>query len=373
LLWAGLALLTGAVLAAACSIYDSSLLLPASDGGGDGSSDASPGLDSASTDGGAEASDPCNHMLPPERPDGGDGTDDIGLIFAFNSLDVGLGVPLDLDRTCTCPAPSSCIPPEGGAPVCDGTRGQDDSFTKVFTDVGFPKASFSTGALYNMLLILKNYNGGMNDDQVTASFVLSSGREGVRFPDAGPTDVAQDGTDEWTVDPDTLFGGTGQNLIDSNSKCDPGNCLGDKRDGNAFVRDGVLVVTLDSLPSPSPIEPGRVVFDLKSVVITARIVANSNGTHSLLDGGLTGRWPITPLFHNVFRLNGCMNSANYQAFHPLVCKYVDIASDPSLDNKGAACDSVSAALGFSAITAKGGHGYRIVSDAGCDYVNDTCP
>jgi hypothetical protein len=358
---------------AACAIYDSSLLLP-TPGQGDGSL-----LDGASQDGasaldaGPDSADPCNHMLPPERPDGGDGADDVAMTFAFNGVDVGLGVPLDLDRTCTCPGPSSCTQPSGSASACDGTRGQDDSFTQVFAEVGFPKASFASSNSENMLLIVKNYNGTANDPAVTVSFVLSSGLEGIRFPDAGPKQAAHDGTDEWTVDPDTLFGGIGQTLLDTKTKCDPATCIGDKRDSNAYVRDGVLVASFDGLPSPANMDPGRLVFDLNSVVITARIVPGDGGAAALVDGGLSGRWAITPLLHNLFRLAGCVDNANYQAFHGIICKHIDVASSPAQDNTGVACDAVSTALGFSAVAARGGHAYRNVPEAGCAFVSDTCP
>ncbi|MDF2697193.1 MAG: hypothetical protein K0S65_5576, partial [Labilithrix sp.] len=96
-------------------------------------------LTSGRLDAGADVKldvDVCVHASPPERSDGGDGASVGDLFFAVEDLrvdtgefDAGLPRPqsLDLDRTCSCLEPPSCLPPpDAGAPVCDGPDGRDN-------------------------------------------------------------------------------------------------------------------------------------------------------------------------------------------------------------------------------------------------------
>ena len=137
--FAGVGLLVAATAAttwSACSIYDASLLLPAPTST-DGASSVDTGLPSSDANGDAPSTPDggtCAHVSPPSRPSSsssaaGDG----GAIFALASLDFSevpdSGVPYgyDLDDTCTCPGPDSCVNSASTSPHCDELGGRDNS------------------------------------------------------------------------------------------------------------------------------------------------------------------------------------------------------------------------------------------------------
>src|SRR5690348_5335676 len=109
---------------ASCAIYDSSLLVDA--GGPDGDA-------AVPVDAGADV-DSCNHAEPPPRPAADDPSDggDVEFVVALRYVDFGLAADagvfgFDLDHTCTCPAPETCVPAAGAPQHCDDPFGRDNS------------------------------------------------------------------------------------------------------------------------------------------------------------------------------------------------------------------------------------------------------
>ncbi len=119
----------------------------------------------------------CVHALAPSRPTHGDdaGTD-IEFYDAIRRIDFGDGgapIGFDLDETCTCPGPDSCVASDAGT-RCDLAGGVDNAFsnfvqsfssaTNIFnaSDIDATLASGHSG----LLVRVKGYNGQANDTQV---------------------------------------------------------------------------------------------------------------------------------------------------------------------------------------------------------------
>src|SRR5438093_608899 len=96
-----------------------------SDAGGDATGDA--------------GEDPCALVGLPPRPATSSSPDDaLTIVFALGSIDFGFdaGVTgpygLNLDKTCTCPGPSTCTPPIDASVVCDVKQGIDNNGNLLF-------------------------------------------------------------------------------------------------------------------------------------------------------------------------------------------------------------------------------------------------
>ena len=205
--------LTAIALSAACASLvglSGGSATEASEGGVDG------GL-------GAETapSDPCAHAAPPPPPDTDDDpTGQISPVFMTvrefiitGGGDAGPARGFDLDGVCTCSkAPgtamggaASCVPPDGGAVVCDEDNGVDRQLSAI--SEGYPQVlrgvSPDVGGP-SLLLRITGYNGRANDKQVFVAIYPSVGirdKSGCGSPDAGgpPYAPTWTGCDKWTV------------------------------------------------------------------------------------------------------------------------------------------------------------------------------
>jgi hypothetical protein len=369
----------GAVAVAACSIYDASLLLPAAAV----VSDAGP-PDVAAAD--ADAGPRCPHATLPGKPTGEDGEQDLSLTLAFSEVSFGIGDAgpagtqgLDLDLTCSCPGAPSCIAPVGASPACDGPLGQDNALKPVFERfTAFNQDSLAgtfRAGRSSLLLFVSRYNGGLNDRLVSVGLAVSGGIEGARFPDAGPKDPAFDGSDLWTVDPDSVVGGNDALL--AGASCQDKPCVPVIADTAAYVSNGVLVARFGALPAAKRAFPGQLVFDLEHASIRAKITKVGN-TYQLTEGELTGRWPAERLLHNITGLENpfggsvCKGSAVYGQVKAAFCAAVDLAPDPASDNQGKACTALSTVVAFNGTQARAGRVARSVEEPKCPDEADTC-
>lgn len=343
----------GAVaVAAACAVYDASLLTP-SDGGADAG------------DGGGDVV-ACNAATYPSRPDGDEAGADVGeLYFALRSFTLTVGadggppVGWDIDRQCTCPGPPSCIPPSGGDKGCDDDAGRDNAGGKLLQTFTSFATSYDAQRLnqriqageFDLILRLRNYNGARNDTSVEASLFLSNGT--VAQSDGGPKVPAFDGNDVWTIDPRSLLGGVAPPYIPQPNSVDT----------SAYVRDGVVVASLSNADIEFAAGAGLASLrvNMTGVVITARLEKNATGQWSVKEGVLDGRWPASKLLPALQSIRVpltneylCGDSGTYASLKSLVCKSVDIVSSPQNDNTNAPCDSLAFILGFEAPPAKPG-------------------
>ncbi|AKV03247.1 hypothetical protein AKJ09_09910 [Labilithrix luteola] len=339
----------------------------------------------ASFEGTAPGIESCPLLHPIGQPDDDDDplTELPAFVLAIDNVKLASDTDsfgYDIDNVCTCDtrdrgphdAGSSCVPKK--AVHCDGDGGVDNSFNAFLqtfpTDysldesVGLQK-SITTGA-QSFLLHFHRYNGLANDRDVEVGFLPSNG---VRTAGC-PGSVADDdgnyppqwcGDDVWTTLPDATF-----------------------RDGmpvafaNGYVRNYQFVVTLPAtvrIPfGPTPLEFGTPIVTGKLVPLaedmTPRPADQAPKTdrekrYFKVEGGvLTGRM-------NVEALLGALGAASmgdgtrlcqsplYRDVRKRVCDAVDVARTPALDFQAdQPCDSMSAAVGFTAKPAIQGPSYR---------------
>lgn len=343
----------------ACAVYGPTLL-STSDAGPDApvvmdAGDAGPGCDGATWPGRPAMDDPATY-------DGGE------FVLALQTIgfdpDAGGGKLLgyDLDRACTCPGKGSCNPSPDASLVCDDPSGRDNSagvllssFTAFAGDV-FDSARINqtiADGVFNLLVRIKDYNGGQNDTQVTTALFVSDGMKGAE--DGGtPQKPKFDGTDQWTVSPASLFGGTGPPYVP----------LPDSVDTMAYVTNGLLVAVIGEvkivlLGSTN----GTLTLDVSGAVFTGHLTPKG-GTYELKDGVLAARWPSRKMLTSLAGIKDpfgmgylCGDSGSYATIKKLICDKRDIVTAIQNDNTGAFCDALSVGFGFAGVPAKIGNPY----------------
>jgi hypothetical protein len=360
-----------------CNIYDPSLLLPA-DGGalaeaGDSGDGDGGDADSASDDAAAPPPDAaeavCTTVNPPARPASDDPSDagDQTFSVAMRSLDMGVrrnGSPpplygYDLDHVFTCcdASPESCEPPVAGGRHCDEPGGRDNSGGALISSfASIAGAAFNQDTItqsleqgvYSLLMQVEHYNGQPNDNQVTVAIYASDGIEPA--PDGGPRPAKWDGTDVWTLDERFVLGGIDATPV-----------LPSHYDTNAYVADGVIVVSVNFPLYLGSASIPTLVVALSGGAITANVVPTTNpdGTpgYHLEAGQIVGRWRVAKLLGALTALTLgnspiCRGTPVYGNLKSQICQASDIATDPTRDNAGAACDALSVAFGFTADPAR---------------------
>jgi hypothetical protein len=345
--------LFGLLLFFGCAVYGPSLL-----GTADG------GMDGGPSDAGDEQA-VCNSATYPPRPmaddpDGGDAGD---IVLAIRSIrfdvDAGGGNLLgwDLDRVCTCPGKPSCNPGDAQV-VCDDPNGRDNSGGLLLQNfMAFAGSAFDAQKLnarinagdFTMLVRIRDWNGTANDTRVTGELFLSNGMKGSE--DGGtPQTPKWDGTDSWTLDPNTLFGGTGPPYIP----------LPDSVDVAAYVTNGLMVAALNevSLNLVASSGSGSLKIGITGAVITGHLTPAGGGLWKMDDGLIAGRWATRRFLTSFATIKDplgtgylCGDSGTYQSIKKLICNARDISALVQNDNTGAPCDAVSISFGLTAAPA----------------------
>jgi hypothetical protein len=345
----------------------------------DAGDDASEGPD-ASQDAGADASDgnACALVRAPGPPSSDDPSDagDQAFIVALHTLDLGLRVdggpsPLlgyDVDGVDTCcqGAPESCRAAVSGSTHCDEDGGRDDQAEQLMLSISQVTSTkvidqdvinqrIASGK-ESMLLQIEHYNGQPNDTAVTVAVYGSYGT--APAADGGAAVPQWDGTDAWTLDSAFVAAGG----------MDAGPIIPNQFDTHAYVSNGVLVAGVDI---PLPFQLGGSYLQLTGATIVARL-APSLGSFRVADGQLSGRWAASSIFAWVQTVKNplgpgyvCKGSSLYQSFKGLVCKALDVVSDPTQDRTGATCDALSMGLGFTAEPALAGPVISAGAPPGC--------
>lgn len=299
-----------------------------------------------------EDAETCRTERWPPRPTTEDGTGpDTQLVFALEELAIGgpgadaggrVTSGFDLDGVCTCPGPPSCVRPTGVKEGCDNDGGIDSAGTDLLAafvklaDLDFETNRRILDGERGLLFRVRFYNGGLDDAQVEAAIFLTSGTEPAS--DGGPPRrPARDGTDRWTVDPESLYGKTGPPYVPLFV------------DQNAYVAKGTLVAKFDF-----PLKVSDLTVNLSGGVATARLVRQGS-TYRLDDGRVVGRWATRDLLtaldavRDPFGDGGiCGESELYKQLKKDVCATVDIAADPALDTTSAPCNALSMTVLFTA-------------------------
>ena len=347
-----------------CAVYGPSLIGSIDGGDGDSPTTAIP---------------PCDGAEPPDRPQGGDdggAPESIPVIAAFNTIDIGVSGGLDaavpafgydLDHTCTCPGPPSCLPPPPpmGTPAnpgCDDSRGRDNTDIQLFRDLRAPAATGTTqidqgltAGQYGLLLVITNYNGKPDDPQVTVDFYVSDGLS--RDADGGIPKPKFDGTDLWTRDINSLQGGqaNGQPQYSTDT---------------AYVSNNVVVANFTQLPISFGDRSflGGATMELFGAIIVGQLQAqpiadSGNFGYALAGGTIAGRWPTSQILSTLATIpteggflcgtDTPLDKFYYGLFKEVVCAAADIATVSTEDNSTplAPCDAISVGMQFTAVPA----------------------
>jgi hypothetical protein len=343
------ALKKGALVAffAACSIYDSSLLVEG-------------GADVVAIDGGPDVFDPCDHAEPPARPaqdDPSDAGGDVELTVAVRTIDFSTSneagaYGYDLDHTCTCPAPETCVPAKNTQKEhCDDSQGRDNAGGALIQNFAQLTSAFDTSKINanlgkgsnSVLFRVSNWNGAPNDTSVSLAVFVSNGTVPLDDAGANPT-PKHDGNDQWGLDPSSLVG-TPPPIVPVNV------------DDSAYVAGGVLVAHV-SFPFGLGPQFGATFLRLDGAFLVAPLVSTNTGW--AFAGVVTGRWDTRNILtgmqgvHDPFDTTQflCGTDPTYQAFKAAICQASDIASVASNDNTNAPCNALSLAVGFTTEPAK---------------------
>lgn len=379
-LFGALVVAAGAI-AAACSIYDQSLLLPApTDSGSDGIVPEAGAPDARE----AEAGPPvCPLDVAPSRPAADDPSDagDQTFVVALHTLNAGIGdagvtgLGYDLDNVYTCcdGGAESCKAAQAGATHCDQSGGRDDSAGLLLQSLALVAGNaFNTNSvsqnlekgLYSVLLQVQHYNGTPNDTSVAVSLYASTGV----LSDAG---AAWDGGDVWAIN-------------GSFSITDSGVPIPNHFDSNAYVSGGTLVLKVDFPLTLGASGTGAFDIDLTDGHITATVEQRGNGVYALTNGQIVGRWNVGQILYavqalNLMGSNICPGNMAYAFVKAQVCKYADIMTDQMQDQMGQTCDALSLGIGYTADPASMGpivqgvpHGSLCYPEGGAPDAMDNC-
>jgi hypothetical protein len=344
--------------AAGCAVYDASLLV--ADEGGI--------MPDVATDGAGPDAGSCHYRWP-ERPAADDPSNgDIPPFYnAGVSLDFGVredgGAPpllgYDLDNTCTCQGePDSCHDiVEGGQPHCDFDGGVDNAgltLVRQFSAFpGFFQQDYINQRLqngfYSALFRIAKYNGKANDTQVELSYFPSNGTVGIE--QGFPTLPKYDGNDQWTIDPESILGG---------SIPDGGDPAPKYVDQSAYVSNFVLVANLGfPIAVGASASDNTLTIDLIGAVVTAKLIP-SMGAFKTDEGMIAGRWTTTKMLTSLQVLHDpfdpmnrlCGTNTTYQLIKNSICPRADIASNVLEDGKNAPCGALTVGVAFTSSLAK---------------------
>ena len=313
-----------------CAVYDRSLLI-------DGADAADAPLPTPMPEASVDADTCARTRWPPRpnRPDNGMAIPEV--INAIRTLDFGpdqqadSGKPLgfDLDGVCTCPGTESCAPLKGAPSHCDLDGGRDNAGGALIATLGSISANlFDTSGVnarlksgfYGLVIRLRNYDGTSDDPRVEVSVYISGGPEGEPVDSGQPPDDGgardgaadaappftsappkYDGTDRWSVDTNSLLGGTTLAGVD----CDKANikCAPVFVDTQGYVANNQVVGRLDfplSLGSGSGL--ASVVINLVGSVVTAKLIPEGT-SFRVEEGQIAGRWATGELLTSLQQLH----------------------------------------------------------------------
>lgn len=331
----------------------------------------------------------CSIHHPPQKPEMPDSEVPGALIFAVDALriddseiaDAAIrpGVGFDLDQTCTCPEPETCVPPIGEK-RCDRDGGVDNSLGRLFSFLGsvYPNAfgpDFATTKIrkgaYSALITIAGWNREANDPKVVMAVYLSPGFVGGL--DGGKAEPKLDGTDVWAVDPVSVEGG--ESKVGTDCAKRPNDCFPVHYSTDAWVKDGLLYAKIDA-PLAIGTSGGRIFLDFDDVQFVGRVLPAASSYR--LEGEFFGRWPATralAALGNVQIGNTplCEQPTFYNAAKLEVCRAVDLAKTHAEDDTGQPCGALSAVFGITAVPAIAGPIVASTSsDPPCPPKDDDC-
>jgi len=339
----------------------------------------------------------CNLKRWPAPPTVQDAGGNLDLVFAMRTIDLGESdlsagpkVGYDLDGVCTCPEIGSCAGDEKfNEQRCDGPGGTDNNAARLFASLALIQKSLTSENLskdaeegdFAVLVRIRNYNGEANDDQVTVSLHPSRGFAQDPCNASNPL-PAWDGSDRWPISASSVTKvGEPGTKVDCEVAGSPGYDIDTPTtmDSNAYINDYRLVANVAEAGLLLPTNDGIVPIKLKQGLVSARL-DDSSGSWALVDGSVTGRWPLKAMFGIIGLFTSddtpiCTDHFLYTLMKNSFCRFVDIRDD--LGGATQSCNALSFGWAFGASLAKIG---VVLEDptaqSGCpaetDPANDTC-
>lgn len=366
-----------------------------------------------SSDGGKTTTPPVgpgckDRVAPAANPNasnsgGGFGSD---LTFAADNIridgntaftDASLPIPdgLDLDQRCTCyPDQPSCVSYHDAAATCDGDGGTDNA---AASQLGFlinlipslaPELVHQriVNGIYSIVFDVIEWNGQPDDPHVQVAVRMSTGIDNGVDGNGQPVPPQLNGSDVWSIDPDSISDGT--EAIASGRQCSetPGTCIPKAVDNFGYVVGGKVVAHFANIAfSLSPAGANRFSVGFVGVTLVADISTDPSTNALRLDGEMSGRWLTDSILAGVGALgaeeDGGLGPAiaetcgsAYAVFKGNLCAAADLAADPNQDNTGQPCGAMSESMRFTAIPAVAGHVHQGSSSlVACgDHTNDSC-
>lgn len=306
------------------------------------------------------SSTPCTRTIAPAIPSGMD-SGSIEFIAALRSLNLGenstdiSAIGWDVDGLCTCPDQTlKCKNPVAADFVaCDGEGGVDNTSSEIAkalltTDADFTgSAYYSQGAelgFFTLLFQIKGYNGMPSDPKVSVAVFESPGFMPMGMNIETP---AWTGQEAWSV--------SSASLQDGNSITMPVNA-----DENAYVRDGVLVASFNTLAFSLAGEKGHVRISLQNARVSAQIAAPPGNTGYRLEKGLiSGIFPESDVFRalSTFFASGdvlCNDGGFfYEQTKKALCHAMDV--NTQMPNASGICNASSFGMSFETFPAAFGN------------------
>jgi hypothetical protein len=308
----------------------------------------------------------CADVGYPLPPGGADVGGDLSFVVAVREVLLAdqeevLLPGLNIDKTCTCPGASSCLPRDGADPelLCDGAGGIDVQSNRLFGQIALLTSNqFSSGGLSNdaeagrwsLLMRVEGWTGEPDDARVRFTLFPSPGFEEGVTPQ-------WDGQDAWLIDERSL-GSSGQ--VEDALYVDP----------SAYVVGGKLVASLPQTGVVFATGGSVLALEFSGAFLVATLV-REDGLYGLRDGVLAAVWPSDRIFEALdgFRDgNGdplCTNNPLFSIARNTICDMVDVFD--GLATPTSPCDALSVGIGFSADEATlGGVAASEQPTPGCD-------
>jgi hypothetical protein len=308
--------------------------------------------------------DPCAHVGAPDPPAASDDGPDLPpILFALRDLRLTSrpNEPLpgfDLDKSCTCDRRAgvrntpSCTAKDT---ICDGDGGVDNFSNVIFKQFEAGDSSIDGDIREDieqgrrgLLLQISEWNGKPNDREVKVGTLVTNG---ISDPSGCGVTTTSDsgehfhpgwcGGDKWDYPPGTVSptGGVNYPIIR----------------GLGYVVNNQLVYRANGSIN---VFFGLATLSFGSSTIFGKLEKPATGPAKLTGGILTGRLPIEEFLAAAGQFSLKVSDAGTRApictqpqftvIRELLCNSVDIMRSEVGDYGGAACDAVSAAIGFTA-------------------------
>ncbi|MBX3251177.1 MAG: hypothetical protein KF901_28630 [Myxococcales bacterium] len=346
--------LTVAIGAVGCRVFDPSLVEPLDASGVDAPTQDAPSADRPNMSG--------LRKVPP-RPTSNDGPDIEATTYVLRDVvlnqdaDRWRDIGLDLDDLFTRPPVPEveCMPPnESADPELDGNEGVDNAFgNRLFPIVRLARPDIERNSRINqaaglgaILLHVTRWNGERNDPRVTV--VLSQSAAGtsadpasVRFEGTDLVNVsdgapapppAWDGTDHWWARDDTFF-----------MRMEARPLI---RDDNAYVSNGTVVMRL-----PDRVE--ILFFEGRTHGVRVRLTdayafgVLSDDLSEMHPATVAGRWSIIDLLDTGDNIGLCSGTSERRLVETQLDTIADVRSVPGTGGVGVTCDAISLGVQFS--------------------------